>query len=61
LTSIALLPPTAWHDPFAVQPSQAPDFTVLTQAAADSVLITIPCSVAKIIVPFEILEVMGWF
>jgi hypothetical protein len=38
----------AWQDPLAEHPAQSPDLTVFTQAVPESVLITIPCSVAII-------------
>jgi hypothetical protein len=54
LTSFSFPPPTAWHDPLAAQPWQELDCTVFTQAAVDSALVTMPCSVAKIFNPLDI-------
>jgi len=48
LTSFSAPPPTAWHDPLAVQPSQELEGKALTQVPVLSILITIPCSVATI-------------
>jgi hypothetical protein len=48
LTSFSGPPPTAWHDPLAVQPSQELEGKALTQVPVVSILITIPCSVATI-------------
>jgi hypothetical protein len=46
LTSFSGPPPTAWHDPLAVQPSQELDGRALTHVPVVSILVTIPCSVA---------------
>ena len=46
LTSFSGPPPTAWHEPLAVQPSQELEGKALTQVPVLSILITIPCSVA---------------
>ena len=46
LTSFSEPPPTAWHEPLAVQPSQELEGKALTQVPVLSILITIPCSVA---------------
>jgi hypothetical protein len=48
LTSFSGPPPTAWHEPLAVQPSQELEGKALTQVPVLSILITIPCSVATI-------------
>jgi hypothetical protein len=46
-TSISLVLPIEWHDPLAEHPEQSPVLMVFTHAALESVLITMPCSVAK--------------
>ena len=46
LTSFSGPPPTAWHEPLAVQPSQELEGRALTQVPVVSILVTIPCSVA---------------
>jgi hypothetical protein len=38
----------AWQDPLAEHPAQLPDLTVFTHVALESVLMTMPCSVAII-------------
>jgi len=41
-----LSPPIALQDPLAEHPAQLPDLKVFTHAVLESVLITMPCSVA---------------